>query len=249
MFIKIFNFIIFLSLLFFLSNVAFAYQTDFSFTDAKIVKEDKKLTTYQKPNGTIIFKYSDKSVAILKNGDKITKFLNGKKEILLKNKTIIYINNDGSSKIKYPNGKIKNHSYDGLTPYGTKVKKEFLILKNKENVVTIIYSSKMSDNNMSKPMKNFFYELRVQTNNWLNSENLDNCKIKIVISNCRFGKTGFCKRKKRKNISITAYQNKNKISKVFIKSKSILNNKNHISLSKKIIKLLLNNKIRKTDDK
>jgi len=53
MFIKIFNFIIFLSLLFFLSNVAFAYQTDFSFTDAKIVKEDKKLTTYQKPNGTI----------------------------------------------------------------------------------------------------------------------------------------------------------------------------------------------------
>jgi len=39
------------------------------------------------------------------------------------------------SKIKYPNGKIKNHSYDGLTPYGTKVKKEFLILKNKKNVV------------------------------------------------------------------------------------------------------------------
>ena len=250
MYLKIIRLFVFSTLLFSFGTFAFSYQTDFNYTGAKIIKKKNGVTIFKKSNGTRIFKHKDKEIAILKNGYSITKYSNGKRDILLKNKTKISIDPDRTTTIHYPNGKVTKHSFDGLTPYGTKIKSESTTIRRKNFSIQIIYSKKMSDDNMSKYMKAFYSELKSQVHRFVYSTRVKNERIKLVISNCRFGKTGYCKRQNKKELSLIVFKDNKKMSEMIIQSTKLLNYKNHIDICRKAInKLLINKKKVALNDK
>jgi hypothetical protein len=222
-------------LLLFLSSFIFAYKVDFSYDNAKLISEDSIKKTYKKKDGTIILKYADRDEAVFKDKTKIIKYKNGNKIIHTPRGVIIHHNYDSSRKYIYPNGKVKEISMDGKTPYGTPVK-EFKRMVYRTGIrVDIIYSKKHSDDNMSPLFKQFYRKLenKIQGDIYklkLEKNKKRSIKFKLFISNCRFAKTGYCRRKNKKEIELILYKNDKVITCFAFQDEELYKKDNYIKL-------------------
>ncbi len=153
--------------------------------------------------------------------------------------TKIHIGYDGTTVYHYPNGKKRIISMDGKTPYGLKIQKRRRVLRRLYFIIEVIYSNNKSDNILTKKTKRFFDELVSQLNSWMYRQKLRKRRIAIEISNCRFCKTGFCKRKNRKNILITAYVNKKKYRSIILQHYKVNHKMRYVKEVQKVINKIL----------
>ncbi|MFC1669082.1 hypothetical protein ACFL20_01720 [Spirochaetota bacterium] len=153
-----------------------------------------------------------------------------------KKKDTIY--KDSSSVCIYNNSEIKKDSMQGKTPYGMKIreiKREIL----KDNFhVEIIYSKILSDDHVNKYIMRFYKEFFQQVRDWVYLNKVQKDRVKIIISNCRFNKTGYCKKLKKKRVSLISCKNNKKDKEYIFYHVEIMKGQNHISIAKKAVKAL-----------
>ena len=225
---------LFLSVMIFPSAL-FGYTIDFDDTGAVIIEKKGGVAVYKKPDGSIITKYNDREEAVLTDNTVIIKYKNGKREINTPDNVKIIIDYDRTTRYLYPDGRERIISMDGKTPYGLDITDLKEVVRKKNSTVEILYSSLLSDDNATAPMSKFFKELVFQVDNYLYKNSVSFKHMKIVISNCNFCLSGYCRRKNRKEISITAYRNYVKDKDIILDYQEILQKDMHNKLAKKIV--------------
>lgn len=223
------------------SGILYGYELDFTYTGAELVRNEAGCEVYRKKSGSMIYKYKEREEARLSDGTKIIRFSNGKREVYPPDGVKIYINYDGSIKYEYPDGKNKYISMDGVTPFGVKIISEKRTINRKKIKVNVIYSAKMSDDIMSKYIKIFYEELVKHAHLIINKNKIKGKDIRIVLSNCRFGITGYCRRNNRKGLDIIGYKDGKKEKVISVKDSDIYNKKEYKKRARSIVeKILLN---------
>jgi len=119
-------------------------------------------------------------------------------------------NPDGSVYFITPDGKKKTVQMDGFTPYGVKIPEVKKTVRRRNCTVELIYSKIYSDDTMNGFIKKYFDATVTQLERWMYNNRVPNCKMKMIISNCRFAKTGYCRRKNKVEISVILYKNDKK---------------------------------------
>lgn len=151
----------------------------------------------------------------------------------------MYIMDDGSVKYISPDGTEKVVSMDGKTPYGMNIKEERKVLRRRSFVVELVYSAQLSDDNMDKYLTPFFKELESQIVRWMYNHQVPKKTMRIAVSNCRFCKTGFCKRKNKREIAIIRFTGDKEEKMISFKHEDIIAKKKHPELVAKTIETLL----------
>lgn len=100
-------------------------------------------------------------------------------------------------------------SLDGITHYGMAIEEVTRKLEKKGSVLEVVYSKNLSDDNMDDFVKLLYDEMIRLIEAWFYEQKNPENGIRIVISNCKFCKIGYCKRKGIKEIRITSYKNGN----------------------------------------
>lgn len=123
----------------------------------------------------------------------------------------ITYNPDGTVTIISARNK-KTISMEGKTVYGKPIREQRRMLKRKSFYVEVIYSSLFSDmplrlEGKSNFVERFYRELVKQCDRWMQSHRVPKGKMTIVLSNCRFSKTGFCRRKNKNELRLYTYMN------------------------------------------
>ncbi len=99
----------------------------------------------------------------------------------------------------------------------------------------IIYSRTLSDDNMDKFVKMFYDEFIMRISYWLNNSEVPQQNMKIIISNCKYGIVGHCRKKNIKEISLVLYKDEKKHKEFSFKHKDIVNKTNLLAVIEKII--------------
>lgn len=188
---------------------------------------------FKKPDGSILTKYPDRDEAILKDATRIIRYHSGKRVIHAPDKTTIHIDYDSTTRYVYPDGREKIISMDGKTPYGLKIDDLREVIRRKNFSVEVLYSADRSDEVVTPPMMKFYKEFIRETGSAMskNAKSLD--AMKIVISHCRFCSTGYCRRKNRKEVSVTAFRNGGVHREVVLDYEDLLRRDGHIAEAKK----------------
>ncbi len=136
--------------------------------------------------------------------------------------------------------KIANlESLEGITHYGMPITEVTKKYANDDSVLEIVYSKNLSDDNMDDYIKKFYNELLRQTEKWLIENKLPYKKMRIVISNCKFCKIGYCKKKNIKELSLVSYNNGKRIKQLAFKYTDTLNITKHTDMAQSAVITLL----------
>ena len=139
-----------------------------------------------------------------------------------------------------PYAGIKNsESLEGITHYGLQIEEIKKSYKKEDAVLEIVYSKTLSDDNMDAYVQQFYDELLHQIEKWLYENKLPAAKMKIVISNCKFCKIGYCKKKKVKEISLVSYKNEKKFKQVSFNHTEIIDRHKYVELAQSAVVDLL----------
>ena len=128
---------------------------------------------------------------------------------------------------------------EGITHYGMpieEIKKKYV---KDERVLEIIYSKMRSDDNMDNFVEQFYDDLLRETENWLYNNTLPSRNVRIVISNCKFCKVGFCKRKNKKEVQLVSYLNDKKFKSVAYNHSDIIEKSIRDGLARSAVFILL----------
>lgn len=97
---------------------------------------------------------------------------------------------------------------DGRTHYGLPIEDVRKLITYDDFAGEVIISAEHSDNLPGKYLMTFYEEFTRQLQRVLNEkDSIPEYKLQIRISNCRFGKTGYCGRENRTDIIIAAFKN------------------------------------------
>lgn len=110
----------------------------------------------------------------------------------------------------------------GVTHYGMPIDEKIQTYRKDNNILEIVYAKDLSDDNMDNYMQRFYDEFLSAVEKRLYTGQLPTHKIKIVISNCKFCKVGYCKTKNIKEITFTSYRNNIYYKKITFQHQSIL---------------------------
>ena len=220
----------------------FAGRLDFDYEGAVLERKNGEKDIYKKKDGTVINRYKDREVALLKDGTRIIRHSDGKREVFQPNGTKVFIEADGTARFLYAGGREEFISMDGKTPYGTEVKEEKKLITSGDSSVEILYSKEFSDDNLNTHSKNFFDEIALQTAKWFKSHKAPDSKIRVVISNCRFCLTGYCKRKNKQEWAIVIYHGEKKQGSLSYSYDEVLNKKEHEALAAKVVREIFRGK-------
>ena len=151
--------------------------------------------------------------------------------------TISY-NKDGSITLTDSNGNKTIINMDGKTPEGEIIPDELKKIKIRNTELEVLYSGAMSDMPLSfyksdGYIKKFFSSLINISKERLSETNTNEKNIKIIISNCRIGKTGLCGRTNRTDVKLTAYKNNEIIEEIVLSHGNILG-RNNYSIAAKV---------------
>lgn len=127
----------------------------------------------------------------------------------------------------------------GITHYGMpieEIKKKYV---KEDRVLEIIYSKMHSDDNMDRYMKQFYDELLRQTEAWLYKNELPSRNVRIVISNCKFCKVGYCKKKNRKEVRLVSFLDEKKFKSVAYTHSDIIDKSSSDDLARSAVFMLL----------
>ncbi len=151
--------------------------------------------------------------------------------------TISY-NKDGSITQTDSNGNKTIINMDGKTPEGEIIPDELKKIKIGNTELEVIYSGAMSDMPLSfykndGYIKKFYASLINKSTARLTEANINGKNIKIIISNCRIGKTGLCGRTNRTDVKLTVYKNNEILDEIVLSHGNILG-KNNYSIAAKV---------------
>lgn len=201
-----------------LTSASAGHLTNFDYQGAVLKSRTADCEEYQKPDGVRILKCKNQEKAFFPDGTVITRFPDGAREILSPDKSRLTIAIDGTRIYKNSDGKEKIVSMDGMTPFGEQIDRIEKRFGNKDATISILYSADQSDEHL-RPMvfkdpeavklparygvARLFDEmvnacmLRVKSDT--RNERLN---ANVVISQCRYCRTGYCKRKNLKGVFI-----------------------------------------------
>jgi hypothetical protein len=138
---------------------------------------------------------------------------------------------------------IKNmESLEGITHYGMPIQEISKSYKKDESVLNIVYSKMLSDDNMDDYVKRFYDEMLHQIEIWLYENKLPAKDMRIVISNCKFCKIGYCKRKNVKELDLVLYSNEKKIKHIAFKHIDIIDKEKYADMARSAVIILLDGK-------
>jgi hypothetical protein len=124
---------------------------------------------------------------------------------------------------------------EGITHYGMPIGEVKKTYKKDNAVLQIVYSKMLSDDNMDDYVKRFYDELLSQVEKWLYEKKLPSPNMKIVISNCKFCKVGYCKKKNLKEISLVSYSNEIKKKRIALKHIDIMDKNKYVDIARSVV--------------
>lgn len=148
-------------------------------------------------------------------------------------------NSDGSVSFKSSDGQVRRINMDGKTPYGITIKGERKVLRRRNFLIELIYDAPLSDDLLEGPVKTFYNELEKELQRWMHTNRLPRQLMKIQISNCRFGKTGFCRRENLKGLTLYIYRNNKRIREVHLDRSDILSTAKRPALLTSLVKKIM----------
>jgi hypothetical protein len=135
--------------------------------------------------------------------------------------------------------KIPMESLEGITHYGMPIQETTKTYHQKESVLKVVYSKMLSDDNMDDYVKRLYDELLRQIEKWLYANELPSKDMRIVISNCKFCKIGYCKRKNVKEVSLVLYINDTSSKHIAFKHNDIIDKNTYIDMARSAVILFL----------
>jgi len=134
----------------------------------------------------------------------------------------IQYNEDGSIQYTAKDGSVTIIPMDGKTPYGEPIEDGKRTIRRGDFSIEVIYSSRLSDDILDGPVKQLFDEVVSRLRRWVNDNTLPAESMRLVISNCRFCKTGYCKRQNSRGIILTTYKGETKLKHVIIQHEDLV---------------------------
>jgi hypothetical protein len=97
----------------------------------------------------------------------------------------------------------------------------------------------LSDDNMDDYVKRFYDELLSQVEKWLYEKKLPAQNMRIVISNCKFCKVGYCKKKNLKEVSLMSFINEKKKKQVVLNHIDIMDKNKYVDIARSAVVIFL----------
>ena len=205
---------------FFLSMSAFAIQeTDFSMEGASQQEKTADREIWLKPDGTVITVYSDRSEATFPDKSKIIKFNDGRRESIAPDGSKVSV--DEAKGTRTYSGKTNQSiSFEGKTPFGERIERVEKKVLRDPVLVRMIYVPERSDEILYAAKTEEAVELEIQVffdalydamrQKYIQAVNekkpLPSSSFDLLISYCRYCKTGYCFGKERK-VVVQFYEN------------------------------------------
>jgi hypothetical protein len=130
-------------------------------------------------------------------------------------------------------------SLKGITHYGMPIEEKVQTYRKDDAILEIIYPKDLSDDNMDAYVQRFYDNFLHLSEQRLYAGRLPANQVKIVISNCKFCKVGYCKTKNVKEITLTSYRNNVYYKKISFPHQSILDSNDSSRLARNAISLLI----------
>ncbi len=137
---------------------------------------------------------------------------------------------------------INMETMEGITHYGMPIQEISKSYKKDESALNVVYSKKLSDDNMDDYVKRFYDEILHQIEKWLYENKLPARNMRIVISNCKFCKIGYCKSKNIKELNLVLYSNEKIIKHIAFKHSDIINKDKYIDMARSAVIIFLDGK-------
>ncbi len=185
--------------------------TNFDYFGAELLKKEPGYEEYAKPDGTKIFKYPEHEKAVLKDGTVIIRHRNGKREIAVPDGRSLIIDFDGTRYYRRADGSERTISLDGKTPYGDDIAPVETVIAHGGARITVAFDPMQSDDHLDGAGKKFFDELAASLKAraaLVKSHGGFECRL--VVSQCRFAKTGHCRRKNVQELSVVIFRGNRK---------------------------------------
>lgn len=128
---------------------------------------------------------------------------------------------------------------NGITHYGMPIEEIKKSYKQKDATLEIIYSKMLSDDNMDNYVKRFYDEFLRLIQTWLYTNTLPASSMKIEISNCKFSRIGYCKKKNVKEVSLVLYRNDKKERGISFKHADLMDRSQYQLLAQRAISYFL----------
>ncbi|HNW27590.1 MAG TPA: hypothetical protein PKN50_03855 [Spirochaetota bacterium] len=130
-------------------------------------------------------------------------------------------------------------SLEGITHYGMPIEEISKLYRKDASVLTIVYSKTLSDDNMDNYVKRFYDELLRQVEKWLYENKLPSKDLRLVISNCKFCKIGYCKKKNIKEIDLVLYSNGKNIKHLALKHEDLIDKNKYVDIARSAVIIFL----------
>ncbi len=142
-------------------------------------------------------------------------------------------------KISAQNAATDLASLDGITHYGMAIEEVTRKLEKKGSVLEVVYSKNLSDDNMDDFVKLLFDEMLRLIEAWFYEQKNPENGIRIVISNCKFCKIGYCNRKGIREIRITSYKNGNEFRHATVIHRKLLEKEKTPEIARRLVSAVL----------
>ncbi len=146
----------------------------------------------------------------------------------------VTFNDDGSVTYTSPDGKKRRVSMEGKTPYGITIEGKRRILRRRNFCIEIIYDAGKSDDLFDGVIKKFYLDLEKELRRYIYAHRMGRQRMKVVISNCRFTRTGYCRRNNLEDITLFVFRDRKKIRTLKVDRTDILTTKKRFHLIKNI---------------
>lgn len=124
---------------------------------------------------------------------------------------------------------------EGITHYGMPIEEITKTYHKDDGTLLIVYSKTLSDDNMDDYVKRFYDEMLRRIELWLYSNRLPARNMKIVISNCKFCKIGYCKRKNIREVRLASYASDKPFKQVSILHSDIIDGSKYAVISGSVV--------------
>jgi hypothetical protein len=184
--------------------------TDFSMADAVLREKKAGVEIWSTSDGTVITVFGDRSEAVLPDKSRIVKYTNGRREVFAADGTKTVIVDEAKGERTYGIAK-KTITFEGRTPFGEVIEQvEKKVLKNPV-LIRLIYLPAKSDEVLYVGQSEGKVEMEIQVffdtlydslrQKYINDSNekkaLPDKPFDILVSYCRYCKTGYCFGKER----------------------------------------------------
>ncbi|MBN1495156.1 MAG: hypothetical protein JXA07_00205 [Spirochaetes bacterium] len=128
---------------------------------------------------------------------------------------------------------------EGITHYGMPIEEIRKKFHKDKDELEIIYSNTHSDDNMDDYVREFYDDLLREIEAWLYKNSLPAREVKIIISNCKFCRIGYCLKKNRKELSLISYFNNKKVKEISYTHTDLIETGPNTNLARSAVHLLL----------